>query len=138
MDELQNWLTNILNTLITMRIDHSNTAGKDIIGGVKQYLQLHFSENINLNTIAEHFYINPFYLSQLFKKKTGDTYVNFITNIRIEKAKELLTNTELKVYEISQKVGYADAKYFSKVFEKLVGVKPSEYKGTKENSSSNE
>ena len=72
--------------------------------------------------------MNPFYLSQLFKEKTGDTYLNFLTKIRINKAKELLEKTDLKIYEICEMVGYSDTNYFSKLFEKFAGVRPSEYK----------
>lgn len=99
-----------------------------LIHNIKNYIELHYMENISLNSIAEHFFINPSYLSQLFKKKTKDTFLNYLTDVRIEKSKKLLLETDLKVYEISDRVGYKDAKYFSKIFEKKTLIKPSDYK----------
>lgn len=99
-----------------------------MIQDIKKYIDEHYTENITIVSAAEHFYLNPSYLSQLFKKKTDDTFLNYVTNTRLEKAKSLLQETDLKVYEISSQVGYKDPKYFSKIFEKKIGVKPSDYK----------
>jgi two-component system response regulator YesN len=99
-----------------------------MIQDIKKYIDEHYTENISIVSAAEHFYLNPSYLSQLFKKKTDDTFLNYVTNTRLEKAKSLLQDTDLKVYEISSQVGYKDPKYFSKIFEKKIGVKPSDYK----------
>lgn len=99
-----------------------------MIQNIKQYMDKHCAENISLVSMAEHFFINPSYLSQIFKKKTNDTFLNYLTKIRIEKAKCLLLETDLKVYEISDQVGYKDPKYFSKIFEKYTGIKPSDFK----------
>ncbi|RAV18990.1 response regulator transcription factor [Paenibacillus contaminans] len=99
-----------------------------MIHNIKKYIDEHYAENISLVSAAERFFINPSYLSQLFKKKTDDTFLNYVTKIRLEKAKRLLQETDLKVYEISSQVGYKDPKYFSKIFEKHAGVKPSDYK----------
>lgn len=100
----------------------------DVIEKVKVYLSDHYNESIGLEELSARFFINPFYLSQLFKQKTGDTYLNFLTQIRIDKGKGLLEKTDLKVYEICQMVGYSDTQYFSRLFEKLTGFKPSEYR----------
>ena len=100
----------------------------DIIAEVKVYINQNYNSNITLAEIANHFYLNPFYLSQLFKKKTGETYQAYLTRVRIGRAKRLLEETDLKLYEISAMVGYSDATYFSRKFEQLVGIKPTEYK----------
>ena len=100
----------------------------DMIDNIKEYIDTHFAENLSLPAISEHFYLNPFYMSQLFKKKTGHTYISYLTKKRIEKAKELLLEQDIKIYEVCHNVGYENVKHFSKVFEKLVGVKPSSYK----------
>ncbi|MBD2866960.1 helix-turn-helix domain-containing protein [Paenibacillus arenilitoris] len=101
---------------------------RDIIAEVKGYMAEHYGENITLADLAGRFYINPNYLSQLFKEKTGDTYLSVLLHIRMNKAKELLEKSDLKVYEICQKVGYADTGYFSKLFERTVGCTPTEYR----------
>ncbi|QQZ63675.1 response regulator [Paenibacillus sonchi] len=101
---------------------------KDVISEAKAYIQSHFASEVTLTTISEHLFINPFYLSRLFKKRTGESYLNYITKVRLEEAKKLLITTDKKIYEVAESVGYDTTKYFSKIFEKWVGCKPSDYK----------
>ena len=128
ISQIKNWLTNIFNTIIEIKISTNSSIKRDIIDEIKEYIKLDYGENITLANIAKKFYINPYYLSQLFKKKTGNTFINFITKVRIENAKELLSNGNLRIYEVANKIGYTEAKYFSKVFKKHVGCKPSKYR----------
>jgi len=72
--------------------------------------------------------MSPCYFSVMFKKETGQNFINYLTNIRIEKAKELLRSTNLKSYEIAYQVGYDNPTYFSTVFKKLTGMTPLDYK----------
>lgn len=101
---------------------------KDVISEVKQYVMEHYDENISLADLSSRFFLNLHYLSQLFKEKTGQTYLDYLTQVRIGRAKELLENSDLKVYEISHLVGYSDTTHFSKMFERLAGCKPTEYR----------
>ncbi|MBD2845520.1 response regulator [Paenibacillus sp. IB182496] len=100
----------------------------DLAHRVRAYIDLHAHEPLTLVQVAERFYVHPHYLSQLFHKKTGQPFLQYLTAVRMEHAKRLLLTTELKVYEISRRVGYEDAKYFSRLFERQVGAKPSVYK----------
>jgi len=128
LDELENWVFNLLKG--TGEILEGEAAGdrRDLISEAKVYIQENFARNISLNDIAERFYVNPFYFSQLFKKKTGTTYQKYLTELRMKRAEVLLRQTDLKVYEISERVGYADANYFSKLFERSTGKKPSAFR----------
>lgn len=99
-----------------------------MIEQIKEYIRERFDKEISLNEIAAEFYLNPYYLSQLFKKKTGMTYQSYVTSLRIEKAKQLLWEDQYKIYEIAELTGYNDTAYFSKIFEKNTGCRPSEYK----------
>jgi two-component system response regulator YesN len=72
--------------------------------------------------------MNPTYFCEFFKNQTGETVLDYVTRIRIEKARELLLKTDLKIYDISIKVGYTDTKYFSKLFKKHYGEVPSKFK----------
>ena len=69
-----------------------------------------------------------YYFSKMFKESTGENFIEYLTNVRIEKAKELLNNTDYSMKEIGIMVGYADPNYFSRTFKKNVGVTPTEYR----------
>lgn len=101
---------------------------KRIIEVVKEYIKDHYSEDLTLNRLADVAYVNPNWLSEIFKSQTGESFVDYFTRVRIEKAKELLKDIRVKTYEVGELVGYGDAAYFSKVFKKVVGVSPSEYR----------
>ena len=125
---LEEWMVEVIRRIIAFKIEHNIPKKKDIISEVKEYVSTHYNEPITLADLAARFFISPYYLSQFFKQKTGDTYVNFLSQVRIGKAKELLEKTDLKVYEICQMVGYSDSQHFTRLFEKLTGSKPSEYR----------
>ncbi|MFC0212993.1 helix-turn-helix domain-containing protein [Paenibacillus chartarius] len=85
-------------------------------------------DKATLHSVAEKVYITPAYLSTLFKTNTGVTFIEHLTEIRIAKAKKLLKQTQLKNYEVAEKVGYQDSRYFSQIFKKKVGLSPSEFR----------
>lgn len=92
------------------------------------YIQEHLSENITLKTIADYAHVNDSYLSRTFKKECGYSITEYITTLRIEKAKELLSNSDILTYEVSEQVGIADPSYFSLLFKKHTGLSPKEYR----------
>lgn len=94
----------------------------------KEYIKEHYSENLTLNLVAEKVGITSGYLSTLFSKNEQCGFVDYLNQVRIEMACMYLKQDYLKVYEIAYKVGYRDEKYFTKVFRKLMGVSPSEYR----------
>ncbi|MFD0670781.1 response regulator [Cohnella sp. GCM10027633] len=100
-----------------------------VVETVKSYILQHYTEELELNRLAEEVYLTPSYLSKLFKTETGETITEYLISVRIDRAKELLRElTALKTYEIGEKVGYADPAYFNKVFKKVVGCTPKEYR----------
>ncbi|OCT12831.1 DNA-binding response regulator [Paenibacillus pectinilyticus] len=128
LDRMEAWMNQMMKGIIAFKLEHNISKKKDVIAEIKDYVSKHYAESISLAELSARFYINPYYLSQLFKQKTGDTYLTFLAQTRINKSKELLEKTDLKVYEICQMVGYSDSQHFAKVFEKLTGCKPSEYR----------
>ncbi|MBP2651930.1 MAG: hypothetical protein H6Q74_2755 [Firmicutes bacterium] len=100
---------------------------KTILAAI-QYIQNHFNENISLSTVAEHTHISKNYLCDLLKKELNITFIDYVTNLRIEKAKYYLSNTDMKMYEISATVGYNDYAYFSQIFKRHTGVSLSNYR----------
>lgn len=128
IEQLKNWILNTLQGMNELMLKESLPTKRDIIEEAKAYIKKNFNRDISLNDISDRFFINPYYFSQLFKKKTGDTYQNYLIELRISRAKKLLEETDLKIYEICSMVGYSDTNHFNKVFERSVGMKPSEYK----------
>jgi two-component system response regulator YesN len=101
---------------------------KSVIRDVIRFIQQHYHEDISIGAIANHVYLTPTYLCLLFKKDRGVSINDYMTHYRIEQSKQLLGERKLKLYDVAQQVGYRDANYFAKVFRKLVGCNPSEYR----------
>ncbi|UKS28317.1 response regulator transcription factor [Paenibacillus sp. HWE-109] len=99
-----------------------------IIDQIEQYVNSHFHENMTLKDVAAKFYMNHAYLGQLFRRKKGIQFNEYLHQLRTDEAKSLLRRTDLKIVEVAKKVGYNDPTYFSGKFEKHVGVTPTAYK----------
>lgn len=97
---------------------------------INTYLESNLENNITLNTIAEHLELNPSYVSRMFKESMGKNLIEYLTEYRIEKSKELLSSTNLKVQDICTRVGYSNSYYFIKIFKQHTGVTPGEYRKT--------
>jgi two-component system, response regulator YesN len=101
---------------------------KKIIERAVEYIYKNYDKEINLAVVSNEVSMNYSYFSQVFKDYTGENFVNYIQRIRIEKAKEFLRNPDYKVYEIAARVGYEDSKQFTKIFRKVTGISPREYR----------
>lgn len=102
-----------------------------IITRVEQYIDEKFSEKVTLESVAGVAYMNPTYFSTFFKQKTGQSFKDYLMNVRMQKARELALNTELKAHHIAIMVGYDDARYFSKLFRETFGQSVSELRKEK-------
>lgn len=94
----------------------------------KRYMQQHYREALRLEDVSSAVGFNATYFSTLFKKETGQNFMDYLTELRISKAKELLCGETLSVQDVAEMVGYSDLKYFSRLFKKATGVSPSDYK----------
>lgn len=103
-------------------------SNKDLMEEVKLYMEAHFASSITLQSISERFYIHPNYFSRRFKEKHGQTFVDYLTAIRMKKAMDWIRETELQVQQIANKVGFEDASYFTSVFRKFYGLTPKQYR----------
>lgn len=109
----------------------STKASEKSLGAVeaaRAYIEKHYSSDISLDEVSQKVNISPYYFSKIFKEGVGEGFVEYLTKIRMDKAKELLTTTEYSMKEICSMVGYADPNYFSRIFKKNIGVTPTEYK----------
>lgn len=97
-----------------------------LVARIQDYINKNLSQRLSLNDVASVFNFSPNYLSQLLSRN-GEGFVEFVTAMRINAAKELMASTDLRIYEISDRVGFESASYFSKVFKKMEGMSPREY-----------
>ena len=111
----------------TMENFHRGSETDKIVAAAKEYVRENYGEKLTLAAIASKIGISQGYLSSVFKKQTGGNLNDYINQMKIEKAKELLEKHEYMMYEISDMLGFENPYYFSKVFKKLTGITPSEY-----------
>lgn len=104
----------------------SGNAG--LVDKINLYIESNYSREITLGNLAETFYISPNYLSSVFNEKNGMSLKDYVNRLRIDKAKQLLKDTDLKISEISRKLGYSQMSYFGSVFRKLEGCTPKEFR----------
>ena len=130
-DDIQ--ASGVLNRLMVSCIDecqlrrHANLDRNDYTASIRSYLDVNYQENISLDSLAQEFSINKYYLQKLFKKRLGLSPNEYLTRVRLEKAKTLLRTTDETMIQIAQDVGYT-ASYFDIVFKKYEGVTPHDYR----------
>jgi two-component system response regulator YesN len=106
----------------------SPKALPEIIAEACSFILSHFDRDISLTMVAEHIDVNPNYLSSLFRQEMGNTFINYVTLLRLEKAKKLLQSTKQSISGIAHDIGYLDNKHFYKVFKKWENMTPLEYR----------
>ncbi|MGO4546673.1 helix-turn-helix domain-containing protein [Paenibacillus sp. 2TAB23] len=121
----------VLDSLLQVNAELQGSSRNQIMQKAEHYIREHYSEPITVQTIADHVYVSPEWLSTLFKKNVGMTFLDYVTHLRMEKAKLLLQDVSMKIYQISSEVGYRDTVYFSKLFKKNFGCTPREYRNMK-------
>lgn len=99
-----------------------------LVSETTAYIDRHYQEALTLVDIAEDLHVNSSYLSRTFKEQTGNTIISTINQKKTEKAKELLGNPNLKIYEVAEQIGINDTTYFSHFFKKNAGMTPKEYR----------
>lgn len=123
-DFLHNYIKNILDHDADIKLPDSRKA----INTVKDFVNKNYSSHITLENVSDIVFLAPAYLSNLFKQETGINFIDYVTNVRIDVAKDLLKHSQKTIKEIASHVGYRDEKYFSRMFKKTVGIKPTEYR----------
>lgn len=125
--EYLDWIGTIKDRLLQAISSDGNT--NRMILQAKKYIEEHYSEDISLENVSAQIGVTPVYFCRLFVKKTGRNFIDYLTEIRINHAKHFLHNTPLRIKEISERVGYNDPYYFSRIFKKATGLTPVEFRG---------
>ena len=116
-------------SLVKKYFDAEAEYGRDHVSRIHKYIKSHYSDpNLSISDIAKYMSFNATYLSTIYKQNTGRTINNAITSVRIDEAKKLLAGTDLKLYQVGEKVGYRDGKYFTRIFTKESGISPRDYR----------
>lgn len=129
LEEIKNYIRMLLKKIIGVRDTISGRRSSDIIEIAKdQIRKTYMSDEISLNTIAAEVGMSPSYFSSIFSKEMGKTFVEYLTEIRMDRAKELLMCSSMKTSEIGYEVGYKDPHYFSYIFKKTQNCTPKEFR----------
>ncbi|MCZ8523154.1 MULTISPECIES: response regulator [Paenibacillus] len=127
--EAKNWVLGICTNIMSRIASERQYAYKSLVDQAKEYVQAHYHEtDISINKVCGMLHISAGYFSSIFKKEAKTTFGSYLSQIRMEAAKELLRTTDLKAFEIAEKVGFAEPNYFSFSFRKYAGVSPKEYR----------
>ncbi|NQX69089.1 response regulator transcription factor [Paenibacillus alba] len=124
--QLEEWLLGKLDQLYGNRSTNENPRHKEAVEFMIQYIHEHYAEDITLETLANKIFISRNYLNKIFKKTTGETFMNYLIRVRMEKAELLLLQGKWMIYEVAEQVGYSIPSYFSTVFKKYTGKNPSD------------
>jgi two-component system, response regulator YesN len=130
IQDLYRYLENLVTTVVEGIQNLRQEDDDRIIEKVMQYCRGNLDKDLTLDVIADYVCFNKNYFCSFYKRKTGVNFSDYLTGLRMEKAKELLGKTELKVNRVAELVGYKNASHFGKVFKDVVGITPAEYKET--------
>jgi two-component system response regulator YesN len=127
-EELRMWFADkVLEACRNVKVKREESSSS-VIDKAKAFIDKQYHKDISLDEVSKEVNISPYYFSKLFKEETGENFIEYLTNLRINKAKELLSATDMSMKEICCEIGYSDPNYFSRIFKKNLGVTPTEYK----------
>lgn len=129
-EEMAQWYYDLVGRVCAIINEKKTARSSHVINSAVNYIKRHCNKDISLGEVAEHVNLNPSYLSRIFKEETGTQFVEYVRNIKVELAKELLKNSNKRIYEICEELGYQNVQYFSTVFKNTTGMTPLEYKKT--------
>ena len=130
IDVLIEFCVYIFSGVVDKIIDSKSLNSSPLVDKIVEYLDKNFDKPFSLETIAQNVYLSPNYVSTLFRRETGKKLSDYVVEVRVEKAKEFLKDSNLRAYEIAEKVGYSDSRYFGNLFKKVTGLSLTEYRKT--------
>jgi two-component system response regulator YesN len=128
LNEIKEYYLQFFTNISKILAEKSVYATDDTIEKMKIYIDRNYQKDLTIEFISSLLYMNRSYLSHLFKEKTGDTFINYLNSARLLKAKQLLKDTDKKLYTIAKAVGYDNVKYFFRVFKRYEKITPEQYR----------
>jgi two-component system, response regulator YesN len=129
LDDVRLWLEGVCLSLVDLLAEKRTKVSQAQVEAAVAYIHEHYAdEQLSLQQVCKHIYLSMSYFSALFKPYTGETFVEYVTRYRLDKAKELLASSQLKTYELAAQVGYNDPQYFSVIFKRHIGMTPKEFR----------
>ncbi len=128
IDQLAVWMSDIVRRFIIQAFDLAQVKHSDVVFKVTNYIKRNCNEKLSLDALAREVYLSKSYLSSMFKEETGISLTEYITKVRIEKSKRLLTENSISISAIAMQCGFKDQSYFTKVFKKETGTSPKKYR----------
>ncbi|MFD2117593.1 response regulator [Paenibacillus yanchengensis] len=125
---ITNYMLDITNYTIDTITHLQKNRPTKIIEHVCEYIEKHYAEDMTLKGLGDLYYINPSYLGKLFRKDKGEPFNDHLNKVRLQQAKQLIQTSNLRIYQIAERVGYKDYNYFSKMFKQHFGVLPRDFK----------
>lgn len=120
---ISKWFESVIKEMKTIK----DGRGDRVIEYAKEYIKENYKNNISLTDVADKVYLNANYLSEVFKKKVGKKFIDYLVELRIEESKRLLKKPGIKIYEVANEVGYKEHVSFNRAFKRIVGMSPKEY-----------
>lgn len=127
-EELRAWFIQKVFEVCSNVSSYKEEQSNHVIKKAILYIENHYNKDISLDDVSREVDISPYYFSRLFKEETKENFIEYLTKLRIKKAKELLKKKELSMKHICMQVGFGTPNYFSRIFKKYVGVTPTEYR----------
>lgn len=132
VENLRQYLTSVAFKMNEAMAEERSNTTQNVIREAKQYIQNNYRDpDLSVEKICRHLHLSQAYFSTMFKKETGQAYIAYLTDVRLNRAVELLMTTDDKTYIIAEKVGYPEQNYFSYVFKKKFGMSPTKYRGSR-------
>ena len=128
LEEIEQWYDDLVERACSAINQKKDEKTSVVISSAVRYIKENCKRDISLGEVAEFVNLNPSYLSRIFKEEKGIQFVEYVRNVKMDMAKEMLKNSHKKIYQISEELGYQNVQYFSTIFKNTVGMTPVEYR----------
>lgn len=128
IEELSVWITAVMHRFIQNSFDFAQIKHSDVVFKAMEYVRQNYDRKLSLDDVAQHVYLSRSYLSSLFREEAGQTLFSYINQVRVEKSKLFLMDPAISLAEVAALCGFEDQSYFTKVFRKITGLSPKQYR----------